>query len=74
MTHLPVSLPSQKTEMSNSTDDEAYDYDETGHGSDDYSDDFGDETAFPGGVGVENPGHVLGGGSGFDTTVCCARG
>ena len=44
MTHLPVSLPSQKTEMSDSTDDEAYDYDETGHGSDDYSDDFGDET------------------------------
>lgn len=44
VTHLPVSLPSQKTEMSDSTDDEAYDYDETGHGSDDYSDDFGDET------------------------------
>ena len=27
------------------------------------SDDLGDETAFPGGVGVENPGHVLGGGA-----------
>ena len=30
--------------MSDSTDDEAYDYDETGRESDDYSDDFGDET------------------------------
>ena len=41
---IPRATLSTRAEMSESTDDEAYDYDETGRESDDYSDDFGDET------------------------------